>query len=90
MDTNILIACERGTIDRSAVDEDELAVASISVAEYRIGIELADSPERAAPTGPDDHRYRGNKRFDEPLLQPRSRPLCVRNQRGAETRRDRR
>jgi hypothetical protein len=31
------------------VDEDELAVASISVAEYRIGIQLADSPERAAP-----------------------------------------
>jgi tRNA(fMet)-specific endonuclease VapC len=48
LDTNILIAYERETIDRSALDEDELAVASISVAEYRVGIELADSPERAA------------------------------------------
>ena len=48
LDTNILIAYERGTIDRAALDEDELAVASISVAEYRTGIELADTPERAA------------------------------------------
>jgi len=48
LDTNILIAYERGTIDRSAFDEDELAVASISIAEYRTGIELADTPERAA------------------------------------------
>jgi tRNA(fMet)-specific endonuclease VapC len=48
LDTNVLIAYERGTIDRSALDEDELAVASISIAEYRTGIELADTPERAA------------------------------------------
>ena len=48
LDTNILIAYERGTIDRSALDEDELAVAAISIAEYRTGIELADTPERAA------------------------------------------
>lgn len=48
LDTNVLIAYERGTIDRAALDEDELAVASISVAEYRTGIELADTPERAA------------------------------------------
>lgn len=48
LDTNILIAYERGTIDRSALDDDELAVASISITEYRTGIELADSPERAA------------------------------------------
>jgi tRNA(fMet)-specific endonuclease VapC len=27
---------------------DELAIASVSVAEYRVGIELADTPERAA------------------------------------------
>lgn len=47
LDTNVLISYERGTIDRSALDEDELAVASISVAEYRTGIELADTPERA-------------------------------------------
>jgi tRNA(fMet)-specific endonuclease VapC len=48
LDTNSLIAYERGTIDRAALDEDELAVASISIAEYRTGIELADTPERAA------------------------------------------
>jgi tRNA(fMet)-specific endonuclease VapC len=48
LDTNVLIAYERRTIDRSALDEDELAVASISIAEYRTGIELADTPERAA------------------------------------------
>ena len=48
LDTNVLIAYERGTIDRSTLDEDELAVASISIAEYRTGIELADTPERAA------------------------------------------
>jgi tRNA(fMet)-specific endonuclease VapC len=48
LDTNVLIAYERGTIDRSALDEDELAVASITIAEYRTGIELADTPEHAA------------------------------------------
>jgi tRNA(fMet)-specific endonuclease VapC len=48
LDTNVLIAYERGTIDRSAFDDDELAVASVSIAEYRTGIELADTPERAA------------------------------------------
>ena len=31
LDTNILIAYERGTIDRSALDDDELAIASISI-----------------------------------------------------------
>jgi tRNA(fMet)-specific endonuclease VapC len=48
LDTNVLIAYERGTIDRSALDNDELAVAAITVAEYRVGIELANSAERAA------------------------------------------
>lgn len=48
LDTNVLIAYERDTIDRSALDNDELAVAAITVAEYRVGIELADSAERAA------------------------------------------
>ncbi len=48
LDTNILIAYERGTIDRSGLDDDELAVASVTIAEYRTGIELADTPERAA------------------------------------------
>ena len=48
LDTNVLIAYERGTIDRATLDDDELAIASVSVAEYRVGIELADTPERAA------------------------------------------
>jgi tRNA(fMet)-specific endonuclease VapC len=48
LDTDVLIAYERGTIDRSALDRDELAVAAITVAEYRVGIELADTNERAA------------------------------------------
>src|SRR3984885_7662769 len=48
LDTNVLIAYERATIDRAAFDEDELAIAAVSVAEYRAGIELADTPERAA------------------------------------------
>src|SRR5277367_2288384 len=48
LDTNVVIAYERGTIDRATLDDDELAVASVSVAEYRVGIELADTPERAA------------------------------------------
>jgi tRNA(fMet)-specific endonuclease VapC len=48
LDTNVLIAYERGTIDRSALDDDELAIAAVTVAEYRVGIELADSAARAA------------------------------------------
>jgi tRNA(fMet)-specific endonuclease VapC len=48
LDTNVLIAYERGSIDRTTLDEDELTVASVSIAEYRVGIELADTPERAA------------------------------------------
>ena len=48
LDTDVLIAYERGTIDRTALDNDELAIAAVSVAEYRVGIELADTPERAA------------------------------------------
>jgi predicted nucleic acid-binding protein len=48
LDTNVLIAYERGAIDRTPLDDDELAIASVSVAEYRVGIELADTPERAA------------------------------------------
>jgi tRNA(fMet)-specific endonuclease VapC len=48
LDTNVLIAYERGTIDRGALDDDELAVAAVSIAEYRVGIELADTALRAA------------------------------------------
>lgn len=48
LDTNVLIDYERGTIDRTALDEDDLAIAVITVAEYRVGIELADTAQRAA------------------------------------------
>jgi tRNA(fMet)-specific endonuclease VapC len=48
LDTNVLIAYERGTIDRTSLDDDELAVAAVSIAEYRVGIELADTVARAA------------------------------------------
>ena len=48
LDTNVLIAYERGTMDRSSLDDDELAIVSVTVAEYRVGIELADTTNRAA------------------------------------------
>ena len=48
LDTNVLIAYERGSIDQAALDEDELAVAAVTIAEYRVGIELADIAARAA------------------------------------------
>lgn len=48
LDTNVLIAYERGSIDRAALDADELAIAAVSIAEYRVGIELADTAARAA------------------------------------------
>jgi tRNA(fMet)-specific endonuclease VapC len=48
LDTNVLIGYERGTIDRSSLDDDELAIALVSIAEYRVGIELADTASRAA------------------------------------------
>ena len=48
LDTNILIAYERGTMDRSSLDDDVLALASVSVAEYRVGIEMAGTADRAA------------------------------------------
>lgn len=48
LDTNIEIEYERGTIDRASLDDDELAVAAVTIAEYRVGIELADTAARAA------------------------------------------
>ena len=48
LDTNVLIDYERGALDRAALDDDELAIAAVTVAEYRTGIELADTSERAA------------------------------------------
>jgi tRNA(fMet)-specific endonuclease VapC len=48
LDTNVLIAYERAELDRTRLDESDLAIASITIAEYRTGIELADTAERAA------------------------------------------
>jgi tRNA(fMet)-specific endonuclease VapC len=48
LDTNVLIAYERGTIDRRAFRTDELSIAAVTLAEYRVGIEMADTVERAA------------------------------------------
>ena len=48
VDTNVLIAYERGSLDREALDDDELAIAAITVAEFRVGVELAASAERAS------------------------------------------
>lgn len=48
LDTNVLIDYERGAFDRAVLDAAELAIAAITVAEYRTGIELADTAERAA------------------------------------------
>lgn len=47
LDTNILIGIERGTFDIGGLEDDQLAIAAITVAEYRIGIELADTAARA-------------------------------------------
>lgn len=48
LDTGILIAYERGTLDQTVFDGDQLAVAPVTVAEFRVGIELADNQLRAA------------------------------------------
>lgn len=48
LDTNVLIDYERGLVDRASLDDDELAIGATTVAEYRTGIELADSAERSA------------------------------------------
>ena len=48
LDTDVLIAYERGTLNRASLDDDELAIAAITVAEYRVGIELPDTVARAA------------------------------------------
>lgn len=47
LDAFVLIAYERGTMDRSSLDDDELAIAAVSVAEYRAGIELTGTADRA-------------------------------------------
>jgi tRNA(fMet)-specific endonuclease VapC len=46
LDTNILITYERNRLDRTQFDDDDLAMAAISVAEFREGAVRADSDER--------------------------------------------
>ena len=48
LDGTSLVAYGRRTFDVRALDEDDLAVAATTVAEFRTGIELADSAERSA------------------------------------------
>lgn len=48
LDTTTLIAYERGRFDTTQLDDDDLAIAAVTVAEFRTGIELADTPARAA------------------------------------------
>jgi tRNA(fMet)-specific endonuclease VapC len=47
----VLVDAERGgiaTLDRLVGDEDDVAIAAISVAELAVGVELADDDRRAA------------------------------------------
>lgn len=46
LDTNLLIDYERGRLDQRSFDDDELAIASITVAEYRIGIEFTQTAQQ--------------------------------------------
>lgn len=46
LDTTVLIAYDRGQIDRVPFDDDDLCVGAISVAEFRVGAELAETTAR--------------------------------------------
>lgn len=48
LDTGILIAVERGklTIDQAIREDDDVAIAAITVAELLAGVELADEDHR--------------------------------------------
>ena len=48
LDTNALIAYERATFDTTTLDDDDLAIAAVTVAEFRVGIELARTAAQAA------------------------------------------
>ena len=48
LDTVTLIDYERDRLDRRQFDDDDLAMAGVSVAEFRVGAELADTPDRKA------------------------------------------
>jgi len=47
LDTSVLIAYERRAFDLKQFDDDDLAIAALCVAEFRTGIELAPTSERA-------------------------------------------
>lgn len=47
LDTNVLVDLERGRLPNAVQDDDSIAVAALTVAEYRTGIELADDERRA-------------------------------------------
>jgi tRNA(fMet)-specific endonuclease VapC len=59
LDTGVLIAVERGklTIDRVVDEDDDVAIAAITVAELMVGVELAD----------EDHRQRRQDLVDDLL-----------------------
>jgi tRNA(fMet)-specific endonuclease VapC len=59
LDTGVLIAVERGklTIDHVIDEDDDVAVAAITVAELMVGVELAD----------EDHRQRRQDLVDDLL-----------------------
>jgi tRNA(fMet)-specific endonuclease VapC len=48
LDTGILIRAERGRVrvDRAVRDDDDVAIAAITAAELRVGVELADAGRR--------------------------------------------
>jgi tRNA(fMet)-specific endonuclease VapC len=48
LDTNALIGYERAAFDITTLDDDDLAIAAITVAEFRVGIELARTTTQAA------------------------------------------
>lgn len=47
-DTTVLIDYERDRIDRSQFGDDDIAISSVSIAEFTVSVELADSAELAA------------------------------------------
>jgi tRNA(fMet)-specific endonuclease VapC len=49
LDTSVLVAAERDAeaLDRAIADDDDVAIAAISVAELQVGVELASGKRRA-------------------------------------------
>jgi tRNA(fMet)-specific endonuclease VapC len=48
LDTGTLVAYERRRLDLTQFDDDDLAIAAVTIAEFRTGIELARTAEQAA------------------------------------------